>query len=473
MAAACVMRRCSEIDGERLAATRAAFVACRRPVLGIAWGSCPLPARLDSEEETHSPLSSGRGRIYGMIDQPGADEVMSHTDGMALATAWKAEAHHLGFDLVGLTSAEPPGHLDVYRAWLEAGRLATMSYLAGERALTRRSDLRRILPGCTTVLVVGLRYPPPVRDGPIAAYALGQDYHDVIPARLRTLVGWLEQQVGRSLPHRIYTDTGPLLERELGQRAGLGWIGKNTCLIHPRLGSTFLLGEILLSLSLPPDPPMVEDRCGRCTRCLEACPTACIRPDRTLDAARCLSYLTIERRGDIPLPLRAAVGPWLFGCDVCQRVCPWNARFAAPPEPAAWPRRPDLERLTARDFLDADPLQVARLDARHTAGTTSPRRSAAQRGRRRRQLRRPVARRSAGASVDGGSRTQRARPRRLGTGTPRRRASAHRTGELAGRRTAGGCVAGDPGRTAWNRGLSHPRKRNRASQRGPVRSRAL
>ena len=293
-----------------------------------------------------------------MIDQPGADEAMSHTDGMDLAAAWKAEAHHLGFDLVGLTSAEPPGHLDVYRAWLDAGRHASMGYLAGERALTRRSDLRRILPACATVLAVGLRYPPPTRDGPIAAYAMAQDYHDAIPARLRTLVEWLEQRVGRSLPHRIYTDTGPLLERELGQRAGLGWIGKNTCLIHPRLGSYFLLGEILLTLSLPPDPPMVEDRCGRCTRCLEACPTGCIRPDRTLDAARCLSYLTIEMRGDIPLPLRAAVGPWLFGCDVCQRVCPWNERFAAPPEPAAWPRRPDLERLTARDFLDADPLQL-------------------------------------------------------------------------------------------------------------------
>jgi epoxyqueuosine reductase len=168
------------------------------------------------------------------------------------------------------------------------------------------------------------------------------------------LAGWLEQQVGHSLPHRIYADTGPLLERELGQRAGLGWIGKNTCLIHPRLGSSFLLGEILLTLSLPPDPPMVEDRCGRCTRCLEACPTGCIRADRTLDAERCLSYLTIERRGGIPLPLRAGVGAWMFGCDVCQRVCPWNARFAAPPAPAAWPHRPDLENLTARDLLEAE-----------------------------------------------------------------------------------------------------------------------
>ncbi|OGO73127.1 MAG: tRNA epoxyqueuosine(34) reductase QueG, partial [Chloroflexi bacterium RIFOXYC12_FULL_59_14] len=131
------------------------------------------------------------------------------------------------------------------------------------------------------------------------------------------------------VPNRAYTDTGPLLERDLAQRAGLGWIGKNTCLIHPRAGSYFLLAEILLGLELDPDSPIVTDHCGTCTRCLDACPTDCILPDRTLDARRCISYLTIENKADIPADLRPLIGDWIFGCDICQTACPWN-RFAAP-----------------------------------------------------------------------------------------------------------------------------------------------
>jgi epoxyqueuosine reductase len=173
----------------------------------------------------------------------------------------------------------------------------------------------------------------------VASYAWGDDYHDVLSERLRSLVAFIEAQVGHPVPNRCYTDTGPLLERDLAQRAGLGWIGKNTCLIHPRLGSYFLLAELLLGIDLDPDPPFLPDRCGSCTRCIDACPTACILPDRTLDATRCISYLTIELKGAIPLDLRPQVGDWVFGCDVCQQVCPWNQRFAeSQGDPAFAPR---------------------------------------------------------------------------------------------------------------------------------------
>jgi epoxyqueuosine reductase len=179
----------------------------------------------------------------------------------------------------------------------------------------------------------------------VAAYAWGRDYHLVLPERLRDLVAFLEAKAGGPFSSRVYTDTGPLLERDLAQRAGLGWIGKNTCLIHPRLGSYFLLSEVLVSLELEVDAPFLPDRCGSCTRCIQACPTHCILPNRTLDARRCISYLTIELKGSVPDPLRALIGNWVFGCDICQMVCPWN-RFAVRADPAFGPRpglaAPDL-----------------------------------------------------------------------------------------------------------------------------------
>ena len=164
--------------------------------------------------------------------------------------------------------------------------------------------------------------------GRVAAYAWGADYHLVLPGRLQALVTFLEAQAGHPIPNRWYTDTGPILERDLAMRAGLGWIGKNTCLINPQNGSYFLLAEILLGLDLPPDRPFTGDRCGSCTRCMDACPTACILPNRTIDAGRCISYLTIENKAEIPEDLRPLMGDWLFGCDICQTVCPWNIRFA-------------------------------------------------------------------------------------------------------------------------------------------------
>jgi epoxyqueuosine reductase len=183
----------------------------------------------------------------------------------------------------------------------------------------------------------------------VASYAWGEDYHEVLAQRLRLLVDFIETHVGGPVPNRWYTDTGPVLERDLAQRAGLGWIGKNTCLINPRQGSYFLLAEILLGLELEPDSPFLPDYCGSCTRCIDACPTGCILPDRTLNARRCISYLTIELNGAIPDDLRLQMGEWVFGCDVCQQVCPWNARFASPQGDPAFAPRPGV---ASPDLID-------------------------------------------------------------------------------------------------------------------------
>ena len=264
----------------------------------------------------------------------------------ALSRAIKQEARRLGFLLAGITTPETPPHWSVYEQWLTMGRHGSMEYLARQRARDCRRAPWLLLPECRSILVLGIPYPNPETavpfaesglHGRVAAYAWGQDYHSLLPERLAALVAFVEQQAGRPLPNRWYTDTGPLLERDLAQRAGLGWIGRNTCLIHPQFGSYFLLAEILLGLDLEPDEPFAADRCGTCRRCVEACPTGCILPDRTLDARRCISYLTIENKAEIPVEIRPRVGEWVFGCDACQRVCPWN-RFALQADPALAPR---------------------------------------------------------------------------------------------------------------------------------------
>jgi epoxyqueuosine reductase len=282
-----------------------------------------------------------------------------------LTEAVKEEARRLGFALVGVTTPDAPPHLDVFQAWLAQGRQGEMVYLETPRACQARADPHLLLPDCRSILVLGVNYPVQISNavgdlnrGKIAAYAWGADYHDVLPERLRQLVAFIETQVGVPVPNRWYTDTGPLLERELAQRAGLGWIGKNTCFISPQAGSYFLLAEILLGIELEADVPFTADRCGSCTRCLEACPTSCILPDRTLDARRCISYLTIELKGSIPIELRPQIWEWVFGCDICQQVCPWNQRFApGPGDPAFAPRSdvpaPDLIpelALTPKEF---------------------------------------------------------------------------------------------------------------------------
>jgi epoxyqueuosine reductase len=256
-----------------------------------------------------------------------------------LKKAIKDKARQLGFILAGVTLPEPPPHYSTFEHWLAQGRHGAMNYLATEKARAHRANPKQILPECKSILVLATPYPSP--EGKvqgedklqIASYALGADYHDVLPARMKDLVQFIEEQVGGPIKSRWYTDTGPILERDLAQRAGIGWIGKNTCLIHPKIGSYFFISEIFLDLELDPDPPFVTDHCGTCTRCITACPTDCILPDRTLDARRCISYLTIELRDEIPVDLREKIGGWVFGCDVCQMVCPWN-RFAPEGDPA-------------------------------------------------------------------------------------------------------------------------------------------
>ncbi len=283
----------------------------------------------------------------------------------ALTQRLKAQAQALGFDLVGVAPCSPPETYPLYLAWLEKGHHAGMGYMANDRNRGRRADPRRILPQCRSIVVLGVRYAqqaaapsPPPHDarprGRVAAYAWGDDYHDVLVERLRRLIAFLEAETGHPVPHRYYTDTGPVLEREYAVRAGLGWVGKNGMLIHPRLGSYLLLAEILLGLALEPDSPTVTDHCGTCTRCLEACPTQAILPNRSVDANRCLSYLTIEHRGVIPPDLRPRLGDWVFGCDVCQMVCPWNRRAPLWGDPAFAPR-PHVPRPVLTEELALSP----------------------------------------------------------------------------------------------------------------------
>jgi epoxyqueuosine reductase len=301
------------------------------------------------------------------------DASMKDADRRALTRFAKDEALRLGFAFAGVTTPDPPPHLDVVRQWLAAGRHGEMEYLARDRAVARREDPRRILPECRSILVVAAAYDPPSpssRLGQVAAYAHGPDYHEVLTERLGRLMAAVQEYLARPFAFRLYTDTGPILERELAQRAGLGWIGKNTCLIHPKQGSYFLLAEALLDLELEPDAPFVPDHCGTCTRCLDACPTSCILPDRTLDARRCISYLTIEVKGSIEAELRPAIGNWLFGCDICQQVCPWNVRFAPSPAiPGTYP-----EPIDAYDVLEGEglkaPLQGSALRRARRTGLT-------------------------------------------------------------------------------------------------------
>jgi epoxyqueuosine reductase len=262
----------------------------------------------------------------------------------------KERARALGFSLVGVTAARPGRRLDAYLRWIEAARHGEMGYLARPDRLARRHDLNVILPGVQSIICVGLDYetlklPPAVANDPsrgrISNYAWGADYHELMMPRLEQLAAWLRQAAGTETQTRVYVDTGAILERDHAEAAGLGFVGKNTMLIGPRRGSWFFLGELLATLPLPPDEPApVMPGCGSCRRCLDACPTNAFPEPYVLDARRCISYLTIELKGAIPLALRPLMGNWVYGCDVCQVVCPFN-RFAPESEeplfrPANW-----------------------------------------------------------------------------------------------------------------------------------------
>jgi epoxyqueuosine reductase len=257
----------------------------------------------------------------------------------------------LGFDAVGITTLERNAHAAELDDWLAAGHAGTMTYL--HRQAQQRKDPRRIMPEARVAVVTLTNYFHGASGGGVAQYAWSSDYHDVLGARLEKLAAAIGA-VAPGAATRCYVDAGPVPERELAQRAGLGWIGKNMMLIHPRIGSFTFIGVVLTDADLAGDLPFDADRCGTCRRCLDACPTDAFPEPHVLDATRCISYLTIEHRGDFNDQQRTNVGEWVFGCDVCQDVCPWNERFAqatADPELAARAdvRTPDLAALLEMD----------------------------------------------------------------------------------------------------------------------------
>lgn len=324
---------------------------------------------------------------------------------MNLAERITARAVELGFDLVGIAPAGVAPHANAYAAWISSGMMGEMAYLA--RDPERRSDLRRVLPNAQSVIVVGLSYytldlPDEVKNDParglIARYAWGVDYHEVMTPRLAELAQFVWEETphpptlspdecffssgeGPGVRSKVYVDTGPVLERDWALTAGLGFIGKNTCLINPRLGSWLFLGVVITDadLTLIPGPSSFvgegrnvpspgkgegqgESRvpgCGTCTRCLTACPTHAFPAPHVLDARKCISYLTIELKGSIPIELRPLIGNRIFGCDICQDVCPWPTRFATPTKERAFypveldraaPKLIDLAQLSEEDF---------------------------------------------------------------------------------------------------------------------------
>ena len=238
----------------------------------------------------------------------------------------RAQAYGLGFDLAGITTLGPAETAGAFESWLDQGYAGEMGYLPRWRDIRR--DTRLPQEGMVSAIVVGLDYGGAEPPGPIARYARGDDYHDLMRARLRDLLAWLERETGSSVRGRPYVDTGPVLERDLARKAGLGWFGKNTMLINMQRGSFFFLGALFVDLSLKPDEPFETDHCGTCRRCLDACPTGALVAPGKLDARRCISYLTIEHRGPIPAELREQIGELIYGCDICQDCCPWNQKFA-------------------------------------------------------------------------------------------------------------------------------------------------
>jgi epoxyqueuosine reductase len=264
-----------------------------------------------------------------------------------LAEAIKEKARELGFSMAGIVAARPGRTLGAYLQWIAQEYHGLMGYMARPDRVERRQDLNAVLPGVQSLICVGLDYTtlePPrevVEDpsrGRISNYAWGVDYHDVMTPRLEELASWLAREAGANVSSRVYVDTGAILERDHAAAAGLGFVGKNTMLIGPRRGSWFFLGELLTTLPLQSDPePQAMPGCGSCRRCLDACPTNAFPRPYVLDARRCISYLNIELKHWIPRELRRLMGNWVYGCDVCQLVCPFN-RFAHPsPEPSFYP----------------------------------------------------------------------------------------------------------------------------------------
>jgi epoxyqueuosine reductase len=304
---------------------------------------------------------------------------------MLTSSAVKSRARELGFDLCGIAPVETFPELSFLREWLDRGYAGEMTYLS--RSAERRADVRAVVPGARSVIVTGTVYntdrpyttqltgSDPVQGvtrgldtprlmgsdpiGLIARYAWGDDYHDVLKARMDELVAWMRAESSEPFDARAYVDTGPVQERVYAQYAGLGWIGKNTCLINPELGSWLFIAEIICTLALEPDTQGLE-QCGSCTRCLEACPTGALVGAGVLDSTRCLSYLTIELKTGISEDLRQALGTHVYGCDICQEVCPYNE---VPPRSGeeAWQPRPGLDLPRLVDLWQRSDSDLRRL----------------------------------------------------------------------------------------------------------------
>ncbi len=273
----------------------------------------------------------------------------------SLESRIKEQARSLGFELAGIAPAGPADDFDRLRDWLDRGFAGEMEYMS--RHAEARRHPKSILPEVRSVVMLGMNYKPVLgteysvlstQSGRVARYAQGADYHDLLRERLNRLLAWVREQAP-GCTGRGVVDTAPLLERDFARRAGLGWFGKNTMLLNKRLGSYFFLAALLLDLELRPDPEHDTSHCGTCTACLDACPTAAFAGPYRLDARRCLSYLTIELKGPVPEGQRGDVRDWVFGCDVCQEVCPWNRKAPAGAEPAFSPRA---------DLAEADPTEL-------------------------------------------------------------------------------------------------------------------
>jgi epoxyqueuosine reductase len=287
----------------------------------------------------------------------------------------KARAAELGFDVCGIAPVADHRELAFMREWLARGYAGEMHYL--HRTAERREDVRRVMPSARSVVCLGTVYNT---DRPysteiagasqalVARYAWGEDYHEVIRERMGALVAWMREQSGRGFEARAYVDTGPVQERVYAQYAGLGWIGRNTCLINPDHGSWLFLSEIICSLPLEPDPPSL-DQCGTCRLCLDSCPTGAILEPYVLDSTRCLSYLTIEVKGAIPVAQRDSLGSHAYGCDVCQEVCPWNAQPAPADEAGSpWLPRAVFDGRTLGDLWRTPDAELRR-SLKHSAMT--------------------------------------------------------------------------------------------------------
>jgi epoxyqueuosine reductase len=273
-------------------------------------------------------------------------------DPVALKTSLLQTAASLGFDACRVTQASAPPHAEAFRKWIASGKAGEMHWLS--KNADRRTNPQLVLPGARSIVVVAKNYLPanearPATDHQIARYALGEDYHEVLTPRLRQLESVLAAAGGLQ---RSYVDTGPVLERDYAALAGIGWQGKSTMLISQKLGAFFFLGALLTTLELPADPP-ATDRCGSCSRCIDICPTQAITAPHQLDATRCVSYLTIELKGSIPVPLRPLLGDRIYGCDDCAAVCPWN-RFAKAATEIRLAPRPALSQWRLRDYLALD-----------------------------------------------------------------------------------------------------------------------